>query len=237
MTRVKMCGLMNPHDVQLCVEAGVDMLGFVVDYPSPVPWNLPVVEARDLIKGVSPFVSTCIVTGGSVEKVMDLVDKTKPNVVQLHYKETLAEVKEIAFLLGLKGIKTIKALRIDKQGKCDFDFTDPVLAVKELCNTGISAILVDSYTETRPGGGTGLMIDASTFTMIKQVSMKPVILAGGLNPSNIHTLVNELHPYAVDVMTGIEERPGKKDAQSIHQFMKMVSTAKYDQEKAEQGIE
>lgn len=222
MTRVKICGLMNEHDIRLCEEAGVDMLGFVVDYPVPVPWNLTVNEARPLIQAVSPFVSTAIVTGGSVEKVIDLARKTRPNVVQLHYEENLGEIREITRELSGQAIKVVKALRIDKSGHCKFEIKDPVLAAKELEKTGISAILVDSYTETRPGG-TGVRVNLSTFKMIQQESAVPVILAGGLNPDNIQSLVKDLQPYAVDVMTGVEERPGKKDEDSIKKFMKGVS--------------
>lgn len=210
---------MNNKDVQLCIKAGVDMLGFVVDYPTPVPWDLSIDEARELIQHVPPFVSTCVVTGGTVEKVIDIALETRPNVVQLHYKETLSEVKEIASELRIYGIKTMKALRIDSKGNCNFEINDPAMAVYELSKTGLSAILVDSYTESMPGG-TGVMVNLSAFRTIQKESTLPVILAGGLNPTNIQSLINEVHPFAVDVMTGVEEKPGKKDAERILEFMK-----------------
>lgn len=223
MTRVKMCGLMNRKDVDLCVQAGVHMVGFVVDYPIPVPWNLTTTEAKKLIQQVPPFVSTCVVTGGSVEKILALVKKTCPNVVQLHYKETLQEVKELAHQLNLRGIKTIKALRIDDSGICDFEIADPTMAARELAKTGISAILVDSYTISKPGG-TGVMVDLPTFRIIQHESSLPVILAGGLNPANILSIINKNRPYAVDVLTGIEKRPGYKEQVKIDRFMKNVQS-------------
>ncbi|HHW37527.1 MAG TPA: phosphoribosylanthranilate isomerase [Bacillales bacterium] len=218
-TRVKFCGVMNHNDVSLCVQAGVHMIGFVVEYPISVPWNLTRDEARELIKRVPPFVSTCVVTGGPVAKVLEIVNTTCPNVVQLHYKERLEEVTEIANQLQLKGVKTIKALRIDGNGTCDFEIKNPVEATRELCKTGISAILVDSYTESMPGG-TGVMVNLAAFQTIQKESTLPVILAGGLNPTNIHSLIREVHPFAVDVLTGVEERPGRKDQKRISQFMK-----------------
>jgi len=224
MTRVKICGLMKRKDVNSCVQAGVHMVGFVVNYPVPVPWNLTMVEAKKLIYQVPPFVSTCVVTGGSVEKVLALVNETCPNVVQLHYKETLQEVKEIAYQLKLRGIKTIKALRIGNNGNCDFEITDPVLATRELTKTGVSAILVDSYTVSKPGG-TGITVDLSTFRNVQQASSLPVILAGGLNPTNVASLIHETHPYAVDVLTGVEETPGHKDSEEINKFMQNVRLA------------
>lgn len=223
MTRVKICGLMNLKDINLCVQAGVHMVGFVVDYPIPVPWNLTMAEAKELIQQVPPFVSTCVVTGGSVEKILALVNETCPNVIQLHYKETLQEVKELANQLKLRGIKTIKALRIDDSGICDFEITDPAMAARELAKTGISAILVDSYSKSKPGG-TGVIVDLPTFRIIQHESPLPVILAGGLSPANILPLINKTSPYAVDVLTGIEERPGSKDQGKINRFMQSIQS-------------
>ncbi len=219
MTRVKVCGLMNEKDVKLCVQAGVDVLGFVVEYPSSVPWDLTATKAKELISKVPPFISTSIVVGGSVEKILNIVDETHPNIVQLHYKETMQEIKVLVQELSLRGIKVIKALRLDSEDNCDFEITDPVMAAKELAKIGLSAILVDSYTKARPGG-TGIQVNSSTFKNIQMESPLPVILAGGLNPDNISSVVNEFNPYAVDVLTGVEKAPNHKDIDKIKRFMK-----------------
>ena len=193
MIRVKVCGLMNENDFKHCVRAGVHTLGFVVEFPVSVPWNLTRKRAKELIQAVPPFVNTCIVTGGAVEKVVSLAEKTRPNVVQLHYEETLEDVKTIARELREIGIKTIKALRIDSEGKCKFDIDDPTEAAQALSKSGVSAILVDSYTESMPGG-TGVMVDLTTFQTIQQASTIPVILAGGLNPDNVQSIVRDVNP-------------------------------------------
>ncbi|KAF1085143.1 N-(5'-phosphoribosyl)anthranilate isomerase [Sporotomaculum syntrophicum] len=232
MTRVKICGLMNRRDINLCVRAGVHMLGFVVEYPIPVPWNLTPAKARELIGQVPPFVGTCIVTGGSCEKVLTLVSKTNPNVVQLHYQETLAEIKELARRLKIRGIKTIKALRIDSNGQCDFEISDPATAARVLAKTGIAAILVDSYTNSMPGG-TGVRVDLATFKTIQQESSLPVILAGGLNPTNILPIIQKIHPFAVDVLTGVENKPGEKDPEKIERFMQSIQYASKIKKKLE----
>jgi phosphoribosylanthranilate isomerase len=221
VTRVKICGLMNKRDIEVCVQAGVHMLGFVVDYPVPVPWNITKAAARVLIDGVPPFVSTCVVTGGTVEKVLDVADATCPDVVQLHYKETLQDVKEVVERLNPRGIKVIKALRIDADGNCDFEINDPAVAARELAGTGVSTILVDSFTSSMPGG-TGVTVDLSVFTAVQRVSPLPVILAGGLNPDNIRSIVQRVKPFAVDVLTGVEERPGYKDKEKVRQFIESI---------------
>ncbi len=225
MTRVKMCGLMNSKDVEFCIQAGVHMLGFVVEYPVQVPWNLSTYKAEELIECVPPFVSTCVVTGGNVEKVLEIVRNTKPNVVQLHYKETLDEVNEISQKLKPHGVKVIKALRMDDEGNCDFEITNPVMAVRELAKTGISAILADSYTESMPGG-TGVKVDLSVFKKLKQESTLPVILAGGLTADNIQNIIQKVKPFAVDVLTGVEERADCKEPDKVRRFMDSVLFAK-----------
>ncbi|MFA8439858.1 phosphoribosylanthranilate isomerase [Pueribacillus sp. YX66] len=222
MIRVKVCGLMNENDLTHCVQAGVHTLGFVVEFPVSVPWNLTRNQAKELIQAVPPFVNTCIVTGGAVEKVVSLAKKTRPNVVQLHYEETLEDVTTIARELREIGIKTIKALRIDSEGKCKFDIDDPTEAAQALSKSGVSAILVDSYTESMPGG-TGVMVDLTTFQTIQQSSALPVILAGGLNPDNVQSIVRDVNPFAVDVLTGVEAKHGEKDASKIKAFMLNVN--------------
>ncbi len=221
MTRVKICGLMNRNDVNFCVQAGVHMLGFVVEYPVSVPWNLKVSDARELIEQVPPFVSTCLVTGGEVKSILDIVNKTCPDAVQLHYKETLEDVEEISKQLKPKGVKVIKALRMDSMGNCDFEITDPVIAARELLKTGVSAILVDSYTSSMPGG-TGVAVDLSIFEAVQKVSTIPVILAGGLNAVNISIVVQQVHPYAVDVLTGVEDKPNQKNHEKIRELINKV---------------
>jgi phosphoribosylanthranilate isomerase len=213
---------MNDEDIQLCVKAGVHTVGFVVDFPVPVPWNLTKAEAKKLIYEVPPFVSSAVVTGGPVEKVLDIAEATRPHIIQLHHEETLQEVKEAAHRLSLLGIKTIKALRIDSAGKCAFEIADPVIAAQSLAKTKISALLVDSYTITRPGG-TGVTVDLSVFKSIRQEVALPVILAGGLNPANVQQIIDETKPYAVDVLTGVEDRPGKKDAEKVYGFMNSIT--------------
>ena len=227
MVRVKICGLMNQRDVNLCIKAGVHMTGFVVDYPIDVPWNLDVDKACELIRNTPPFVSTCVVTGGSPEKVLETVGKTHPDVVQLHYEETLEEIEKIAYELRMKGIKTIKALRIDAYGNCRFEIPDPAMAARELARTGISAILADSFTPSMPGG-TGVAVHLSVFQAIKQESSLPVILAGGLNPANIFETVQKTRPYAVDVLTGVETKPGSKDPLKIDSLMNIIGNAHLD---------
>jgi phosphoribosylanthranilate isomerase len=221
MTRVKVCGLMNEKDIAVCADEGVHTFGFVVDYPEPVPWNLSVDDAKSLIGRVPPYTCTCVVTGGSVGKVIDTVLKIRPAMLQLHHKETPEEVSYIAKRLSTEGIKTVKALRIRADGLCDSGAGDPAEAARILAGTGISGILVDSFTNSMPGG-TGVPVDLRAFFKVRNSTHLPVILAGGLNPENIADVVRTAAPFAVDVLTGVERRPGYKDENKIKMFMQEI---------------
>lgn len=221
MISVKICGLMNREDVDLCVQAGVHAAGFVVEYPVAVPWNLTRSEARMLINAVPAHVNSSIVVGGSVSHIMAVARYTRPNIMQLHYQETLEEVNELSRRLTRLGIKTVKALRISRDGRCDFEIPDPVAAARALEKTELSALLVDSFTTAMPGG-TGVAVDISVFQAIRQEVEMPVILAGGLHPGNIRQICMDATPYGVDVLTGVEARSGKKDPLKVHQLMQTI---------------
>jgi len=228
MTRVKICGLTNLADLKLCLEAGVDTLGFVVDYPEAVPWNLSPPMAAKLLAQVPPYVSSCLVTGGASQKILALAKELKPDLIQLHHRESLKQVKELSQALGTFGIKTIKALPINSQGQCNFEIADPIVATGALVKAGVGAILVDSYTPKLPGG-TGIRTDLRIFKAIQGKSPLPVILAGGLNPDNVGRIITEADPFGLDVLSGVEESPGKKDPVKVYKFMEAVLKAKTEQ--------
>jgi phosphoribosylanthranilate isomerase len=221
MVRVKICGLMTEKDTEACIDAGVHTLGFVANYPEPVPWNLSRSEAAHLVGKVPPYVCTCVVTGGIPDDVTETALSIRPDMLQLHYRESLDDISHIVKSLRTEGIKVIKALRIRADGQCDFEIENPAEAANALSETGVSAILVDSFTEAIPGG-TGISVDLATFLTIKGNSTVPVILAGGLDPDNVGGVVRAARPFAVDVLTGVEIRPGLKDAEKIRRFIHEV---------------
>ncbi len=222
MTRVKICGLMTEADIDLCTDAGADALGFVTEYPIPVPWNLDRQRARDLIAKVPPFVTTTAVVGGPKESILELIDTLNPQVVQLHGDETAEDIADICETVSKRGIKVVKALRIDVDtGKAHFAEQDPVGAAIVLSQTGVSALAVDSKTASRPAG-TGVTLD---WRIIKKVSASisiPLILAGGLTIDNVATAIESVAPYGVDIISGVEKSPGMKDPDKVRRFVQTV---------------
>jgi len=215
---LKICGLKSARDVKICARPGVDILGFVTEYPLPVPWNLRRTEAAALLPLVFPPQKTCIVTGGTPEEVVELVQSLRPNLVQLHFKETLAETKKIVLALTPLGVGVIKTVPPSAEERIEqFGTSDPGQIARLLCEAGIAAILLDSRAPVNAAGqgregGTKL---AELYKPANAASVKPVILAGGINAGNAGAMLAQSGASHLDVMTGVERAPGVKDAQKL----------------------
>ncbi len=220
MTRVKICGLMSEADVKIAVSAGADSLGFVTEYPVPVPWNLPRCRSAELAASVPPFVTTTAVVGGRVEDMVAIARAVRPHFLQLHGDETLEEIQAVCRELAGTNIKVLKALRINAEtGEALFAVKDPVEACALLERSGIAGLVLDSKTSSRPAG-TGRPLDWSSLRGLSDRIHLPLILAGGLTSGNVQKAVDTVRPYAVDVISGVEREAGVKDPQLIRDFVK-----------------
>lgn len=219
MVRVKICGNTDAEQVAWCAAAGADCVGFVVEYPVPVPWNLSREQARDLLALVPPMTTRAVVTGGAPDRVLALARYLVPHLVQLHTDNTLEETARIARELASLGIGLIRALRIDvATGRACGEIAEPLQAALALQETGVAAVLLDARTEQMPAG-TGVSVDWSTALAIREGLFLPLILAGGLTPQNVHSAVQQVRPYAVDVISGVEVSRGVKSPELIRQFV------------------
>ena len=220
MVRVKLCGMMSERDVSMADAAGADAVGFVTEYPVPVPWNLDREKAARLVRTVPPFVTTVAVVGGSPDEIFRIARKVRPNVLQLHGDETMEEIRVIVEELEGTNIKVIKALRIDVDtGLALFEETDPVRAGTVLAGSGIAALLVDSKTSSMPAG-TGVALDWGVSAGVAGGIDLPLILAGGLTADNVAAAVEKVRPWAVDVISGVETEPGVKDGEKMKAFVR-----------------
>ena len=215
--RVKICGIRDEQELKICAKYA-DIVGFVTEYPMEVPWNISREEAKRLISKTPPFIYTVVVTSGRVEEVVEIVEYTKPNAVQLHGNESEKEVREIVEALN---VKVIKALPIDvKTGKVyGRDAIDAALSYER---TGIDAILLDSKTDKI--GGTGKTFDWDIARRVREKINIPLILAGGLNSRNVKKAIEYVKPYAVDVISGVETS-GRKDERKVKEFVMAAKQA------------
>jgi len=225
MVRVKICGITNEDDIELCVEEGADALGFVIEYPKEVPWNLSIERATELMRCVPPFVATVAVVGGNVKTILKICKETCPDVVQLHLDENERTVSTVAEKLSTRGTSVIKALRVPASkelfdNKVSNSSKSWEATAKRFLDAGANKILIDSKTHNRPAG-TGETFD---WKIARHVSEKvgPVILAGGLTPKNIFYAISEVRPYAVDVISSLENKWHRKVRKRVRSFMSIV---------------
>lgn len=224
---VKICGLQRPEDVKTCMDQGVEILGFVTEYPIEVPWNLKRDQAKELINLVPSSYKTCIVTGGKPSDVIHLAYELKPSMVQLHYHETLEETKIIADKLAELGIETIKTVPLSQAEQIlQFGTTDMERIIGQLCQTKVTALLVDAR-EASNASETGMKIDIELYKKIKQLSSKKVILAGGINTDNIGDILTKTNAKYIDIMTGVEVSAGVKDADKVNYIMRTVNESQH----------
>ena len=168
MLKVKICGITSLDDARLSVELGADILGFNF-YPGS-PRYLTIEQAAAIAVKLPAFVS---LAGVFVNASMDVIRETARachlDWIQLHGDETLEEIQSICSALKDTGIKVLKALRIDvDSGKALFPVTDPVKAAAILAESGISALVMDSKTGSRPAG-TGVTLDWKVIQKVSSV--------------------------------------------------------------------
>jgi phosphoribosylanthranilate isomerase len=218
MTRAKICGIHTRDGLEASVRAGADAVGFVVEYPDPVPWNIDREEARRLMEQVPPFVSRVLVTTGRPETIVELARDVRPDVVQLHGEESRVTVEAVTAALESDGIGVLKAVSIAPDG----DEREHRTTVEEFVSTGIDGIVLDAEADGRQGGGTGTVVSWKIAREIVAETSGPVVLAGGLTPENVGEATATVNPYAVDVISGVEGDDHRKDPDRIEAFVRAV---------------
>ena len=220
MVWVKICGITNEADLELCVAAGVDAVGLVAEYYLPVPWNLDRAAVLDLIKRTPPPVQTVVVAGGPPAQVIAIAQFTHPDILQLHGRESLAEIAIVTREAHRLGIRVFKALGINPEtGQALFEIPEPWDAAQALEQAGLDGLVIDTRTATSPAG-TGITLDWEKVGEWRRRLALPVILAGGLTPANVAAAVNTVAPFGVDVISGVEQTRGRKDPLKVREFVR-----------------
>ena len=201
MTRVKICGITNLEDGQQAAQAGADALGFV--FYGPSPRNVEVDRAASIIAALPPFVTSVgLFVDAEPEFIEQVIKATGLDLLQFHGDESESQCAQY-------GVPYIKALRMR-----------PDVDLARQCHTFASSrgILLDAYVPGK-AGGTGQTFD---WSQIPQQLDLPIVLAGGLDPSNVQTAIQTVRPWAVDVSGGVEQAKGKKDPALVSAFIEGV---------------
>jgi phosphoribosylanthranilate isomerase len=200
-TRVKICGITNHADAQAAVEAGADALGF--NFYEKSPRHISLEKAAEISKQLPPFVMR---VGVFVNAPEDFVLRTirEGNLTMLQFHGD--EPPEFCTQFGLM---TMKAFRIRDAE-----------SLKQIPNYQTEAYLLDAHSKSGLGG-TGETFNWDLAVEAQKLG-KPIFLAGGLTPENVAGAVRQVQPFAVDVSSGVESAPGKKDAAKVRAFIAAV---------------
>ena len=207
--RTKICGITRVEDLEAAVTSGADAVGFVVGVPASTR-NLSLERAASLVRQVPVFASSVLVmVPGDLDDLTEAYHAIKPDILQVH-GDGVPRVEEIREVIP--GATLIKGIRSESG--------EALRAVEEAA--GFDAVLLDTFSPGRHGG-TGMIHDWRISEKIsKNLGPRRLILAGGLNPSNVQEAIRTVRPYAVDVSTGVESSPGIKDHEKIASFIENV---------------
>lgn len=219
MTRVKLCGLTSEDDVALCAGAGADALGFVVEYPLPVPWTLDRRRAAELMRGVPPFATRVAVVGGDAATILAIAEATEPDALQLHLDEDEATVTAVREGVAGTGTRIVKAIRI-RAGETP-PAAEVLATARRFVDAGADAILLDSKTSGR-AAGTGIPVDWALARDVAAALEAPLVLAGGLSPENVGDAIATVRPHAVDVISAVEDDANRKVPERVRAFVAAV---------------
>ena len=205
----------NLKDAQLAVEAGADAVGFVFYEKSPR--NIDPEKVREIVaKLPSNLEKVGVFVDDSFKQIRDIVEGVKLTAVQL-YARSLEHVEDLVTVNGNTVCpKLIMALPVDELSQADVLIQTSVL----------HAVMLDSGSGERPGG-TGKTFDWNkAHNVIQSLGFRiPVIVAGGLTALNVGEAVKLFQPYGVDVASGVEAKPGKKDPAKLRAFVEAVRAA------------
>ena len=202
--KVKICGITNAADAQHAVECGADALGFIFYEKSPR--SVALRTAAEIIKDLPPYIlKVGVFVNETPEGVMRTATEAGLTLLQFHGDEPPEFCRQF-------GLMSMKALRV-RDAK----------SLQTLLEYDTDAWLLDAYSADQPGG-TGQTFNWDLATQA-QAWGRPVFLAGGLTPDNVGDAIRQVRPFGVDVSSGVEASPGKKEHDRVKRFVEAARAA------------
>ena len=202
--KVKICGVINVANALAAAGAGADMVG--LNFYEGSPRHVTPAQAAEIARALPPFVLKVGVFVNPTEaQVLEAIAACGLNLLQFHGDEPSDFCTQF-------GVMSVKALRV-----CD------AASLQTLANFHTDAFLLDAYSKSGLGG-TGEKFNWELAAEAQKFG-KPIFLAGGLTPENVVNAVRQVRPFAVDVSSGVESAPGKKDAAKVRAFIAAVRAA------------
>jgi phosphoribosylanthranilate isomerase len=226
MVKVKICGITNIEDAMAAVEAGADALGFVF---AESPRHVDPETAAGIRGKLPPFISTVgVFANQETEEIVSVMWSTGLDFAQIHgevlgirgEKDLIHRGTSPGIGLTVHAAATLRGMIRGVRVGCREDLAAAQRdRLAEICD----ALLLDAHIEGKMGG-TGQTFDWDLAIEARSLGM-PIILAGGLNPENVEEAVRKVRPYAVDVSSGVEALPGRKDHQKMKEFIRNAKRA------------
>ena len=205
MVRVKVCGITNREDASMAVELGATALGFIF---APGPRQVTPEKAREIIGTLPPLVwAVGVFVDETLSNIREIRDFCRLDLIQFHGDESPETCREMM-------PRSIKAFRLKDASS---------LAPLACYRGNVRAILLDTYQQGMKGG-TGKTFDWSLAVKARELGI-PMILSGGLNPFNVAGAISAVNPWAIDVNSGIEDRPGQKNPLLVRELMESIRRA------------
>jgi phosphoribosylanthranilate isomerase len=204
--RVKICGITNLEDAEAAIATGADALGFIL-YEKSARF-IPIERAIEILEVLPPFVQTVAVTVNATKEFTNLGWRKQLKnfgIAQLHGGETPVHVKAVGKYLPVIKVFPADLAKTITPGHYE-----------------VSAFMLD--TPSKDYGGTGRVYDWNLAVEFKKRITKPLILSGGLNPENVAKAIETVQPYAVDVSSGVEASPGRKDHARLRDFIQICKS-------------
>ena len=201
-TRIKICGITNLADARLAVDYGAAALGFIFYRPSRRA--IDPVLAAEICAALPPFVTKVgVFVNESAAAIQQVVAGCRLDAIQLHGEELPAFCRPWS-------VQVIKAIRVRDAH-----------SLRAAAEYDVDALLLDTYTAAERGG-TGQVFDWALAVQAKTAVRPPLILSGGLTPENVGDAIRQVAPFAVDVASGVEAEPGRKDPEKLRRFCEAV---------------
>jgi phosphoribosylanthranilate isomerase len=215
---IKICGNTSLGDAMLAAEAGADAVGFVF---APSPRNVALEQVAAIVPHLPPALEKVgVFVEASFNEVTYAVESCGLTGVQLHF----GAPRDLPIRLRARLGSRVRILRV-----VYFDGGGATAAFNPKSASSVDAILIDSHTTYAPGG-TGIPFDwTAARPIFDQFSKeRKLVAAGGLNPENVARAISILQPWGVDVVSGVEASPGRKDAAKLRSFIANARAATQD---------
>lgn len=219
-TRIKVCGITTIEDAEEAIRCGVDGIGFI--FAEKSPRYISPDKAKEIVANLPPFIHVVgVFVDADPVEVQEIIDYCGLTHVQLHGSEDVEYCTKLS-QDAASPCRVIKAFRVGPHSKPG-DFQPYENSVK--------GYLLDTFVDGQEGG-TGRVFNWSVVDSLD--IQQPIFLAGGLTPENIAEAIKTVRPFAVDVNSGVEDEPGKKNYQKIQEMVDQVRKA--DDSHSEPGL-